>query len=504
MKVLMLGWEFPPHISGGLGTACHGIVKGLGHIPDTKVIFVVPKVFGDEKVRNTKFAGANKYLERHAKILDREVRIEVKGDFAPAQLSLEDAKNHLIYIETASMLHPYIQAEQIEQILIKRDIDPSKVFFDENGRMMTTVNGKNKEITLSYCDIQDADGIDGNLVKPEKFEFTGRYTSNLYTETGMYARVAAELSKKYDFDVIHAHDWLTYEAGIAIKEQTGKPLVVHVHATEFDRSGGNYVNERVFNIEKHGMKEADAVVTVSNLTRDTVVKKYDIDPDKVQTVYNAVDFKPIRRIPNKKGPKIITFLGRITRQKGPEYFLRAAYKVLQELDDVRFVMAGNGDMYHAMIRETARLGIADRFHFTDFLDREGVRRLFSMTDVFVMPSVSEPFGIVPLEAVRSGIPVIISRQSGVAEVLDNAIKVDYWDDDAMANAIYSLLKYPTLAKHLSRSGREEIKKIKWDFTATDIRNIYEELIDMRNESSAGKIGENFDNTNNILIKKQGK
>jgi glycosyltransferase involved in cell wall biosynthesis len=216
-----------------------------------------------------------------------------------------------------------------------------------------------------------------------------------------------------------------------------------------------------------------------------------------------VDFKPIRRIPNKKGPKIITFLGRITRQKGPEYFLRAAYKVLQELDDVRFVMAGNGDMYHAMIRETARLGIADRFHFTDFLDREGVRRLFSMTDVFVMPSVSEQFGIVPLEAVRSGIPVIISRQSGVAEVLDNAIKVDYWDDDAMANAIYSLLKYPTLAKHLSRSGREEIKQIKWDFTATDIRNIYEELIDMRNASDHGSIGENFDNTN-ILIKKQGK
>ncbi len=502
MKVLMLGWEFPPHISGGLGTACHGIVKGLGHIPDTKVIFVVPKVFGDEKVRNTKFAGANKYLERHAKILDREVRIEVKGDFAPAQLSLEDAKNHLIYIETASMLHPYIQAEQIEQILIKRDIDPSKVFFDENGRMMTTVNGKNKEITLSFCDIQDADGIDDNLVKPQKFEFTGRYTSNLYTETGMYARVAAELSKNYDFDVIHAHDWLTYEAGIAIKEQTGKPLVVHVHATEFDRSGGN-VNGRVFNIERHGMKEADAVITVSNLTRDTVVKKYDIDPDKVQTVYNAVDFKPIRRIPNKKGPKIITFLGRITRQKGPEYFLRAAYKVLQELDDVRFVMAGNGDMYHAMIRETARLGIADRFHFTDFLDREGVRRLFAMTDVFVMPSVSEPFGIVPLEAVRSGIPVIISRQSGVSEVLDNAIKVDYWDDDAMANAIYSLIKYPTLAKHLSRSGLKEIKQIKWDFTAADIRGIYDELIDMRNASANGSIGENFDNTN-ILIKKQGK
>ncbi|MBO7566520.1 MAG: glycosyltransferase [Bacteroidales bacterium] len=499
MKVLMLGWEFPPHISGGLGTACHGIVKGLGRIPDTKVIFVVPKVFGDERVRNTKFAGADKFLERHAKILDREVKIEVQGDSASSPQPFDKVKDRLIYIEAASSLHPYIQAEQIERILINRNIDPAKVYFDEKGRMMTTVNGKSKEISIAISDIQDADN-DGN--QPVKFEFTGRYTSNLYTETDMYARVAAELSKHYDFDVIHAHDWLTYEAGVAIKEQTGKPLVVHVHATEFDRSGGNYVNDRVFKIEKHGMKEADAVVTVSNLTRDTVVKKYDIDPDKVQTVYNAVDFKPIRRVTNKKGPKLITFLGRITRQKGPEYFLRAAYKVLQELDDIRFVMAGNGDMYHAMIRETARLGIADKFHFTDFLDRDGVRKLFSITDVFVMPSVSEPFGIVPLEAVRSGIPVIISRQSGVSEILDNAIKVDYWDDNAMANAIYSLVKYPTLAKHLSRNGKEEVSKIKWDFTAIDIRNIYEELLDMRNDSQTGTIGENFDNRN-ILIKRQG-
>ena len=502
MKVLMLGWEFPPHISGGLGTACHGIVKGLGRIPDTKVIFVVPKVFGDERVRNTKFAGANRFLERHAKILDRQVRIEVDGDSMPSTLPFDDAKKHLIYIETASMLHPYIQAEQIEKILAKRHIDPSKVFFDENGRMTTIINGKKKQIVLSFNDIQDADGDNADGV-PAKFEFTGRYTSNLYTETGMYARVVAELSKKFDFDVIHAHDWLTYEAGIAIKEQTGKPLVVHVHATEFDRSGGN-VNGRVFNIERHGMKEADAVITVSNLTRDTVVKKYDIDPDKVQTVYNAVDFKPIRRInTNKKGPKLITFLGRITRQKGPEYFLRAAYKVLQTLKDVRFVMAGNGDMYHVMIRETARLGIADKFHFTDFLDRDAVRKLFAMTDIFVMPSVSEPFGIVPLEAVRSGIPVIISRQSGVAEILENAIKVDYWDDNAMANAIYSLIKYPILAKHLSRNGREEVQQIKWDLTAAGIRNIYEELLDTRDASAPGCIGENFDNTN-ILIKRQGK
>ena len=494
MKVLMLGWEFPPHIAGGLGMACQGIVKGLGHIPDTKVIFVVPKVFGDEKAKNTIFAGANKYLEHHATILDREVRMVVQ-DAASAETFLQDAHNHLIYIETASNLHPYMQAEQIERILIKRHIDPAKVYFDSKGRMMTDVEGEKQEVKLSFDDLQDADGEGG-----QKFEFTGRYTSNLYNETGMYARVAAELAKKYDFDVIHAHDWLTYEAGVAIKQETGKPLVVHVHATEFDRSGGNYVNDRVFNIERHGMKEADAIVTVSNLTRDTVVKKYDIDPDKVQTVYNAVDFKPVRRVVNKKGPKLVTFLGRITRQKGPEYFLRAAYKVLQSLKNVRFVMAGNGDMYHAMIREAARIGIADRFHFTDFLDREGVRRLFSITDVFVMPSVSEPFGIVPLEAVRSGVPVIISKQSGVSEVLDNAIKVDYWDDNAMANAIYSLVKYPVLAKHLSRSGKEEVEQMKWNVSAAELRAIYEELLDNGDADNAGIVQSESD-YKNILIKK---
>ncbi len=510
MKILMLGWEFPPHISGGLGTACQGIVNGLGRIPDTKVIFVVPKVFGGEKARNTVFADAGKYLEHHATILDREVRIVERDDAAPEETKLKDAHGRLIYIETASMLHPYMQAEQIEQILVKKDIDPSTVWFDKKGRLMATIDGEEKEVRLSYSDTQFAQDNDSNDTanepQPQKFEFSGGYTSNLYNETGMYARVVEQLAKDYDFDVIHAHDWLTYEAGVAIKEATGKPLVVHVHATEYDRSGGS-VNQRVFNIEKHGMEQADAVVSVSNLTRDTVVKKYGIEPEKVQTVYNAVDFKPIRREQKKKGePKLVTFLGRITHQKGPVYFLRAAYKVLEKLQNVRFVMAGNGDMYHSLINETARLGIADKFHFTDFLDRNQVRKLLSITDVFVMPSVSEPFGIVPLEAAKSGVPVIISKQSGVAEVLDSAVKVDYWDDNALANAIYSLVKYPALSRHLSQHGREEADNMNWDFCAADIRNVYENLLDDDKNGNIEDDGEPAQKTEsqqiqkNILIK----
>lgn len=464
----MLGWEFPPHISGGLGTACHGIVSGLGKIPDTKVIFVVPKVFGDEKVSNVTFAGANKYLERHSTIRNRRVRV-VEPD--NASTSFRDSADHLIYIETASMLHPYMQAEQIEKILIRKHINPDTVFFNEDGRMMTTTSKGNKvEVKISFQDLQEVDDV------PADFQFTGKYTSSLYTETGMFARVSEQLAQQYDFDVIHAHDWLTYEAGIAIKEATGKPLVIHVHATEYDRSGGG-VNPRVFDIEKHGMQQADSIITVSNLTRDICVSKYGADPDKITTVYNAVDFKPGKHeARNKDGDKIVTFLGRITFQKGPEYFLEAAYKVLQRAGNVRFVMAGNGDMYHSMIRQAARLGIADRFHFTDFLNRDEVKYLFSISDVFVMPSVSEPFGIVPLEALKSGVPVIISNQSGVAEVLRHALKVDYWDVNSMADAIHALVKYPALNKFFVTHGRQEVDQMKWDKCALDIYNVYQKTI----------------------------
>lgn len=459
MRILMLGWEFPPHISGGLGTACHGIVSGLGKIPDTKVIFVVPKVFGDEKAGNAVFAGANKYLERHSTIQNRRVRAVVPIQDQP-----------LIYVETASMLHPYMQAEQIEKILIKKHIDPESVWFDSDGRMMHLDKGNKREVKLDFNDLQDVEET------PQKFEFTGKYTSNLYTETGMFAKVSEQLAQGYDFDVIHAHDWLTYEAGIAIKKATGKPLVIHVHATEYDRSGGT-VNPRVFNIEKHGIDEADAIITVSNLTKDICVEKYGADPDKITTVYNAVDFRPDRHEVRKRdGEKIVTFLGRITFQKGPEYFLRAAYKVLQRAGNVRFVMAGNGDMYHSMIREAARLRIADRFHFTDFLNRDEVRQLFSISDVFVMPSVSEPFGIVPLEALKSGVPVIISNQSGVSEVLKHALKVDYWDVDSMADAIYALVKYPALNKFFVTHGREEVDQMKWDRCAEEIYEVYKTII----------------------------
>ena len=270
---------------------------------------------------------------------------------------------------------------------------------------------------------------------------------------------------------------MTYAAGIAAKKVSGKKLVVHVHATEFDRSGEN-VNSIVYNLERQGMMAADTVVTVSNLTRNIVINRYGIDPSKVVTVHNAVDFQSYSSMEVDRGvpEKIVTFLGRITFQKGPEYFIEAAAKVLKRFPNVRFVMAGSGDMMNSSIRRVAQLKIATKFHFTGFLRGANVQKMFAHSDVYVMPSVSEPFGISPLEAMRSGVPTIISKQSGVAEVLKHAIKVDYWDVDAMADAIYGLLAYPALAQFAGKNGLDEVNTLKWENAAFKLKGIYENLI----------------------------
>ena len=257
-----------------------------------------------------------------------------------------------------------------------------------------------------------------------------------------------------------------------------KPLVIHVHATEYDRSGEN-VNTQVYAIEKMGMEAADRVITVSNLTRNIVINRYGISPDKVFTVHNAVDFSNRNEMEVHRGvpEKVVTFLGRITYQKGPEYFIEAASKVLRYYKNVRFVMAGSGDLLNRSIRRVAKLGIADRFHFTGFLKGADVQRMFAVSDVYVMPSVSEPFGISPLEAMKTGVPTIISKQSGVAEVLRHSIKVDFWDIDAMADAIYGILRYPALGAMASRCGLDEVNTLKWNNAAKKIKEIYLSTID---------------------------
>jgi glycosyltransferase involved in cell wall biosynthesis len=311
-----------------------------------------------------------------------------------------------------------------------------------------------------------------------KLKFTGKYGTSLFEEIANYAVVASEIALTNDLDIIHAHDWLTFPAGIAAKRATGKPLVIHVHATDFDRSGGN-VNPAVFEIEKTGMHVADKIITVSNLTRNTVIEKYGIHPDKVVTVYNAVDPLPDQeKLQLKRGitDKVVTFLGRVTMQKGPEYFVMAAQKVLHKMDNVRFVMAGSGELLEKMIHWTAALGISDRFHYTGFLKGDDVFRMFSISDVYVMPSVSEPFGISPLEAMQSNVPSIISYQSGVSEILKHAFKVDFWDVDAMADAIYGLLNYPALSTIFRKFGAQEVHDMKWENSGKKVHAIYREFV----------------------------
>ncbi|MCQ2167053.1 MAG: glycosyltransferase family 4 protein [Bacteroidales bacterium] len=428
MRVLMFGWEFPPHIAGGLGTACKGIVEGLAH-NGVETLFVMPSASGDEDQSCTRIINAS-----DVPVVDIEDTVE-------------EFIERIKVIKVDSNLQPYYDPEEFDSVL-------------EQAR-------KHRD-------------TDYRLRFGKKFKFSGKYGANLMEEVARYAQVAGTiaLENKDGFDVIHAHDWLTYLAGIAAKQVTGKPLVVHVHATSFDRGSDDMIDSRVYAIEKSGMEQADAVVTVSDLTRNIVINKYGIDPSKVFTVHNAVDFSGRENLEVERGveDKIVTFLGRITFQKGPEYFIEAAAKVLKRTSNVRFVMAGSGDMMTRAIKQVARLGISDRFHFTGFLRGQEVQKMFALSDVYIMPSVSEPFGISPLEAMRSNVPSIISHQSGAAEVLKYALKIDFWDVDALADDIYALIQYPALARFATAQGFDEVNELKWNGATAKLKKVYESVV----------------------------
>ncbi len=410
----MFGWEFPPHILGGLGTASYGLTKGMSLQRDMEITFVIPKPHGDEDQSFLKIIGA-----------------------CNTPLVWKDPSYETLNARFGHYMDP-------------------QLYYDLR---------KNIYADFRYMNVNDLGCI----------EFSGRYPDNLLEEINNYSVCAGVIARTGQYDVIHSHDWLTYPAGIHAKNITGKPLVIHVHATDFDRSRGN-VNPQVYGIEKNGMDYADKILCVSDLTRDTVINKYHQHPSKVITVHNAVE--PVSPeveaiLPaNYTGDKIVTFLGRITMQKGPEYFVEAAYKVLQKTKGVRFVMAGSGDMQAAMVRLAAKRGISDRFHFTGFLKGPEVYKMLKSSDVYIMPSVSEPFGISPLEAMQVGVPTIISKQSGCAEILYNAIKIDYWDIDAMADAIYSIISYEGMYDFLKSEGKKEVDEIKWEYAGNKVRDIY--------------------------------
>jgi glycosyltransferase involved in cell wall biosynthesis len=413
MKALMFGWEFPPHILGGLGTASYGLTKGMSLQNDMEICFVIPKPWGDEDKSFLRIIGANQ-----------------------VPVVWKDVDYHFVMQCTANA---------------------DDYFHFRNGiRYNFSRIGTNELGCIN---------------------FSGRYPENLLEEISNYEAVASVLAHSLEFDIIHSHDWLTYPAGIFAKNISGKPLVIHVHATDYDRSRGQ-VNPDVYRIEKSGMDNATHIISVSNLTRQTIIEKYHQHPNKVTTVHNAVeplDFvSELKKTPRKD--KVVTFLGRITMQKGPEYFVEVASLVLQKTKGVRFVMAGSGDMMNKMIRLAALRGIADRFHFTGFLKGKDVYNMLVQSDVYMMPSVSEPFGISPLEAMQCGTPSIISKQSGCAEILHHAIKTDYWDINTMADCIHAIVKYPAMYNSLKKNGLEEISNIKWECAGQKVREIYEKVM----------------------------
>jgi glycosyltransferase involved in cell wall biosynthesis len=430
MKVFMLGWEFPPFISGGLGTACHGLTKAMSNI-GLEVVFVLPKPIDPA-------------FSTHVTMLS-PLQVRGLGDLRVEHAELENVRFHTI----GSPLQPYSTPEyyhkRLEEIIKqKRLVGPDEIDM-----------GDELDITEHYC-------------------------GDMLTEVSRYAASAVRLAQQEEFDVVHAHDWMTYPAGIAVAAVTSKPLVVHVHSTEFDRSG-EHVNQPLYDIERRGMHAADKVIAVSHLTRNIIISRYGVKGEKVEVVYNGVDRDGgnglnLDRVGIRSDEKIVLFLGRITMQKGPEYFLMAAKRVLEVMDNVKFVMAGSGDMMGRIIEMAAAMGIGHKVLFTGFLQGDDVQKVFEMADLYVMPSVSEPFGIAPLEALNHDVPVLISKQSGVSEVLTHVLKVDFWDVKEMANKILAVLRYPPLHMTLREHGNFEVRKLSWLDTAKKCEDIYNNLM----------------------------
>jgi len=357
------------------------------------------------------------------------------------------------------------------------------IFADEFG------GGDGTGISIRCVNSMLSPYVTSGSYKKARSSFSGEgdvYGLDLFSEVERYAQAGAGIARAEEFDVIYAHDWLSFGAGMAAKEATGKPLIVHVHATEFDRCGGPWgVNREVYEVERAGMEAADVVIAVSEMTKNIIVREYGIPEWKVRVVYNGIDettapngqgsLPKLRSLKNS-GYRLVLFLGRVTLQKGPDYFLRAAKRVLERNPQVLFILSGSGDMEKQITQLAAELGIAGHVFFTGFLHGAERHDVYAAADLFVMPSVSEPFGIAALEAMKLGTPVLISKQSGVAEVVRHALKADFWDVDEMANKILSVVGYPGLRQALAENAAREAENLTWTRAAQKVEGIVHELV----------------------------
>ena len=425
MKALYFSWEFPPHALGGLAPATFGIVRGVHNTGECSIDLVLPRPQGDE---------TQEYC-------------------------------HIISATNTPVVWKDVNWDTVQKRCGYCMSDPQE-YFDMRDHI--------------YADFSHLYTNDLGCI-----EFSGKYPKNLLEEINNYSIVAGVIARtqmdKGGFDVIHAHDWLTFPAGIHAKQVTGKPLVIHVHATEYDRCRGVVdPNDPTYLIELDGMNHADQIQCVSELTRQIVINFYHQDPNKCVAMYNAVEpmSQEVLDMEAKRGTdeKVITYLGRITAQKGCEFFVEAAAKCLAKAPNARVVMAGSGDLMESMIHLVAQKGLSDRFHFTGFLRGKQVYEMFKVSDVYVMPSVSEPFGISPLEAMQCGVPTIISKQSGCGAIMDYCFKYDYWDIDGMADAMYALITYPELHKFMKEKGRDEVNQITWEKVGERVVAAYKKVL----------------------------
>lgn len=426
LRVLKLGWEFPPLINGGLGVACLGLSKALSKQVDLTV--VVPKSAPDASFDGFDLRGLN-------------------------NLSVED-------LTTVEHKYRYESFAQVRNVPIF--LDP---YSTEDASVAVLDRTPEGEIKFSETTRQQLDS----------FKIGELYGADLGNKVVEFSKVAAKLAMLEDFDVIHAHDWMTFLAGVEVKKATGKPLVVHLHASQYDRAGAD-ARGWIYDIEKYGMQEADRVIPVSRYTGDVVIGHYGISPEKVRPVHNGADPVDVFVTKKKFPEKLVLFLGRLTAQKGPEFFLEIATKVLEQNRNVRFVVAGTGEKLRPLIETGAFRGLGGHFHFTGFLNKEKVNDLLSMTDVYCMPSVSEPFGLSALEAAQFGIPAVISKQSGVAEVLQGALVADFWDVDLMAKHINDLLTNDELRAEVVEQAKRDIAASTWDAAAAKVLEIYREVV----------------------------
>lgn len=417
INVLMLGWELPPYNSGGLGTACLGLTEGLSS-QDVDIRFVVPKVFGKLPFNHMEVVSATDYSKPNA-------------------------------------LKELLEREDIQQELITHQLAyGTKLTIDEQKRLLV-------------------DYTDGKLpVSPN-------------IQASWYAQQSAAIATQNpNFEVIHAHDWMTYYGGIAARDVAAEqgrtvPFIAHVHATEIDRCG-EFGDPEIIAIERKGLAAADHVIAVSQLTKDLIHRRYDIPKNKISVVHNGI---PKHRSPVqfdlhelKKHHKIVLFMGRVTMQKGPDYYVKLAKAVTDVDPSVRFIMAGSGDMEKRCIEEAAAMGLTGKMLFSSFLRGSDVDRAYQLADLFVMPSVSEPFGIVALEAMQNGTPVLVSKQSGVSEVSNHVYKVDFWNMEDMRDSVLHCLHDPHASHHMRHGAKQELEHLTWDHAAAKMRSVYEEVL----------------------------